>query len=163
MKMARSFRCFLVVFTLVSLVSFTLLWAQNRGGNADDIIGTYRVYDSGSQETLHLNFYKADNGEYEARIVWMDQPTDNLGKPRTDVRNPHSEQRHIPLSHLVIVRGLKYNARDQEWSGGRVYDPMTGKTYRCFIDFEDDNTLRLKGYIGFRILGKSLYWVRIAD
>lgn len=148
-----------ILFTVETLQAH----AQTRGGNADDIIGTYKAFDRGNQETLHLNFYKADNGEYEARIVWMEQPTDDLGKPRTDVHNPHSEQRHIPLSHLVIVRGLHYDARDREWVGGRVYDPMSGKTYRCFIDFEDDETLRLKGYIGFRILGRSLYWQRIED
>lgn len=142
------------------------LWGQasDRKGRtaADDILGSYMIYAHRSQETVHLNFYKADNGDYEARIVWMEQPTDDLGKPRTDVNNPRAAYRHIPLSHLVIVRGLRYDAKNGQWENGRIYDPSTGKTYRCFIRFEDDaRTLRVKCYVGFRFLGRSLYWSRI--
>lgn len=145
------------------LLAFGFLQAQGNGSHADDILGTYSAYDNARQENFHLNFYKADNGEYQARIIWMDQPTDDLGKPRTDVNNPRSEQRHIPLSHLVIVRGLRYDARSKEWQGGRVYDPMSGKTYRCFIEFESENVIRMRGYIGFRFLGKSFYWSKLPD
>ena len=139
--------------------------AADRKGKAaaDGILGTYMIYEHRTQETVHLSFYEADNGDYEARIVWMEQPTDDLGKPKTDVNNPRAMYRHIPLSHLVIVRGLRYDAKSGQWENGRIYDPSSGKTYRCFIRFEDDNqTLRVKVYIGFRFLGRSLYWSRIS-
>lgn len=139
--------------------------ARDRNKNADDLLGTYMVYERSEQVTVHLNFYKADDGTYEARIVWMDQPDDDLGKPRTDVNNPKRELRHIPLTHVVIVRDLRYDARNHEWEGGRIYDPATGKTYRCFIRFEDENTLRVKAYvgiIGLRFIGRSFYWTRVS-
>lgn len=139
--------------------------ARDRNKNADDLLGTYMFYEHSQQVTVHLNFYKADDGTYEARIVWMDQPDDDLGKPRTDVNNPKRELRHIPLTHVVIVRDLHYDARNHEWEGGRIYDPATGKTYRCFIRFEDEDTLRVKAYvgiIGLRFIGRSFYWTRIS-
>lgn len=145
-----------------------LVWsvqARDRNKNADDLLGTYMVYERSEQVTVHLNFYKADDGTYEARIVWMDQPDDDLGKPRTDVNNPKRELRHIPLTHVVIVRDLRYDAKNHEWEGGRIYDPATGKTYRCFIRFEDEDTLRVKAYvgiIGLRFIGRSFYWTRIS-
>lgn len=153
----------LVIFILGGFVLSAQ--ARDRNKNADDLLGTYMVYARSEQVTVHLNFYKADDGTYEARIVWMDQPDDDLGKPRTDVNNPKRELRHIPLTHVVIVRDLRYDARNHEWEGGRIYDPATGKTYRCFIRFEDENTLRVKAYvgiIGLRFIGRSFYWTRVS-
>lgn len=137
------------------------LQAQSLGAKADDIVGDYEVFDRGTGERMHLNFYRADDGDYEARIVWMENPLDDLGKPRTDVQNPRADKRHIPLTHVAVVRKLSYDARSKEWNGGRVYDPTSGKTYRCAIEFENDSTMKVRAYIGFRILGRSLYWNRL--
>lgn len=137
------------------------LQAQSLGAKADDIVGDYEVFDRGTGERMHLNFYRADDGDYEARIVWMENPLDDLGKPKTDVQNPRADKRHIPLTHVVVVRKLSYDARSKEWNGGRVYDPTSGKTYRCAIEFENDSTMKFRAYIGFRILGRSLYWNRL--
>lgn len=144
---------------------FQSVCARDRNKNADDLIGTYSAFDRKLQTTVHLNFYKADDGTYQARIVWLEQPDDDLGKPKTDVNNPRSEFRHIPLTHVVVVRDLRYDTRKNEWEGGKIYDPASGKTYRCFIRFEDENTLRVKAYvgiIGFRFLGRSFYWTSIS-
>lgn len=137
------------------------LQAQSLGSKADDILGNYEVFVRESGEKVHLNFYQADDGDYEARIVWMEHPLDDLGKPRTDVQNPRADKRHIPLTHVAVVRKLRYDARSKEWNGGRVYDPTSGKTYRCAIEFENDSTMKVRAYIGFRILGRSLYWNRL--
>lgn len=155
------------VFKMLLICILSCFWgevqARDRNKNADDLLGTYNVYSHG--HALRINFYKADDGTYESRIVWMDQPDDDLGKPRTDVNNPKSDLRHIPLTHVVIVRDLHYDAKNKEWEGGRIYDPATGKTYRCFVRFEDENTLRVKAYvgiIGFRFIGRSFYWTRVS-
>ena len=50
------------------------LRAQSLGAKADDIVGDYEVFDRGTGERMHLNFYRADDGDYEARIVWMENP-----------------------------------------------------------------------------------------
>lgn len=134
-----------------------------RADNADAILGTYVFFDYDTKITVHINFHKAENNTYQARIVWLDQPDDDLGKPKTDVNNPRSELRHIPVTQVLIVRGLRFDG-DDEWEGGRIYNPVTGKTYRCYVNFEDANTLRVKAYInffGFSFLGRSFYWSRV--
>lgn len=154
---------FLAGMFLVIVPSGTL--ARTDTAQADDLLGTYVFFKHRDQLSAHLNFYKADDGTYQARIVWLDQPDDDLGKPKTDVNNPKRELRHIPLTHVVVIRDLRYDAKKDEWEGGRIYDPTTGKTYHCFIRFEDENTLRVKAYagiIGFRFVGRSFYWTRLA-
>ncbi|MBU8893248.1 MAG: DUF2147 domain-containing protein, partial [Bacteroidales bacterium] len=43
-----------------------------------------------------------------------------------------------------------------------IYDPKEGKTYKCFMWFEDgdDKILHVKGFIGFSLLGREVEWTR---
>ena len=47
------------------------------------------------------------------------------------------------------------------WEGGTIYDPETGKIYKCRMWF-DDNTdiLKVKGYIGVSFVGRTTEWER---
>ena len=49
---------------------------------------------------------------------------------------------------------------DGAWSGGFIYDPNSGKTYRGKIKLTDPDTLRLRGYIGISLLGRTEVWKR---
>ena len=35
---------------------------------------------------------------------------------------------------------------DDEWKGGDIYDPESGKTYSSFIYLKDNNTIRVRGF-----------------
>lgn len=76
-----------------------------------------------------------------------------------DDRNPDPALRNRPLDGLVIMTGFEY-AGDGRWKNGTVYDPNSGKTYKCSITLIDDNTLKLRGYIGIALFGRSETWTR---
>ena len=76
-----------------------------------------------------------------------------------DDRNPDPALRNRPLDGLAIMTGFEY-AGDGRWKNGTVYDPNSGKTYRCSITLIDDNTLNLRGYIGISLFGRSETWTR---
>ena len=44
-----------------------------------------------------------------------------------------------------------------------VYDPDSGKTYKCKLKLIDHNTLEIRGYIGISLLGRSETWTRRTD
>jgi uncharacterized protein (DUF2147 family) len=44
------------------------------------------------------------------------------------------------------------------WTGGTIYDPDSGKTYKCNLELLANGTLKVRGYIGFALLGKSQMW-----
>jgi uncharacterized protein (DUF2147 family) len=46
------------------------------------------------------------------------------------------------------------------WGGGRIYDPETGKTYRCKLTLDSDHKLEVRGYIGISLLGRTMVWTR---
>ena len=39
-------------------------------------------------------------------------------------------------------------------------DPANGKRYDCTISLADDNTLNVRGFVGFSFLGRTQVWKR---
>ena len=68
------------------------------------------------------------------------------------------QNKNLPIEGMVIVEGLKLNGKT--WEEGTILDPKSGKIYSCYITFDDDNTLKVRGYIGFSLLGRTQKWIR---
>ena len=51
-----------------------------------------------------------------------------------------------PVLGMIIMWDMERDG--DEWSGGNVFDPEKGKTYRAKLWLEDENTLKLRGYAG---------------
>jgi uncharacterized protein (DUF2147 family) len=46
------------------------------------------------------------------------------------------------------------------WTGGEIFDPDSGRIYRCSISLDDSGKkLRVSGFIGFSLLGRTEYWL----
>jgi len=76
-----------------------------------------------------------------------------------DDRNPDTNLRTRRLEGLTIMTGFEYEG-DGRWSGGTVYDPNSGKTYKCTVTQLDTDTLKIRGYIGISLFGRSETWTR---
>jgi uncharacterized protein (DUF2147 family) len=50
------------------------------------------------------------------------------------------------------------------WDGGTILDPRTGSVYHCRIHLgPDGQTLVVRGFIGFSLIGRSQTWQRMPD
>ncbi len=69
------------------------------------------------------------------------------------------ERRDQPALGLVIIRDMK---RDGEaWTGGDVLDPENGRVYAATLRLEDEGrVLRLRGFIGVPLFGRTQTWTR---
>ncbi len=76
-----------------------------------------------------------------------------------DDRNPDPDLRTRRLDGLIIMKGFEYDG-DSKWSGGTVYDPNSGKTYKCTVTQVDADTLKMRGFIGISLFGRSETWTR---
>ena len=72
--------------------------------------------------------------------------------------NCKGKNKNLAIEGMVIVEGLELNGKT--WEEGTILDPKSGKTYSCYITFDDDNTLKVRGYIGFSLLGRTQKWIR---
>ena len=79
--------------------------------------------------------------------------------PRLDDLNPDPALRDRPLQGITILQGFEYEG-DHVWKGGNIYDPNSGKSYKSSMTLVDLNTLKVRGYIGISLFGRSDTWTR---
>lgn len=145
MKMMRS----LTLMLLLAASHFAL--AQKGGGEA--ILGTWLTNEGKAK--IEISRY---GDKYSGKIIWLKTPLDENGKPKVDKKNPDASKRNLPLIGLSNLLGFTYSG-DNEYEDGTIYDPANGKTYSCEMKLEGD-ILKVRGYIGFTLLGRTETWVR---
>jgi glucans biosynthesis protein C len=94
------------------------------------------------------------------RVVWLRSPLDEDGCELRDRHNRDPILRDRPIMGLQILDGLK-SRPDSTWDGGTIYDPATGNTYTCTLTLDGDDRLRLRGYVGIPLLGRTTTWIRV--
>ena len=137
-------------------IFFTFLVALNTSAQtkADDVVG---VWLTAGKEPAKVQVYKSGE-KYYGKIIWLKNPTEN-NKPRVDSKNPNKTKRNQQIIGLLILREFEFDG-DGEWEDGKIYDPESGKTYSCYLTLKDKNTLKVRGYIGMSLLGRTEIWTR---
>ena len=74
-------------------------------------------------------------------------------KEKLDVKNPKKDLQARSLIGLKNLEGFSF--KKDKWKGGTVYDPAKGKTYSSYMSLKDIDTLKLRGYIGIALLGRT--------
>mgnify|MGYP001263066497 CR=1 FL=1 len=126
------------------------------GQESNMICGTWLE----EKKQSHIEIYQIDDNTYEGKIVWLAEPLDELGKIKLDKENPDKSLRNRTIQNLIIIEKLQFIETNQ-WSDGSIYDARSGKTYSLNAKLEDQDTLFMRGYIGFSLIGKTTRWTRI--
>ncbi|MSO66006.1 MAG: DUF2147 domain-containing protein [Alphaproteobacteria bacterium] len=93
-------------------------------------------------------------------IVWLSWE----GAGRTDMNTPDRERRDKPILGLRIVSDFEADQQEVgHYTGGRIYDPREGKTYRATMRVIERNMLHLRGYVGLPLLGRTAVWRRYEE
>lgn len=94
------------------------------------------------------------------QVVWLRSPFDEDGCDLRDANNPDAALRTRKVMGLEVLNGLRPRSNGT-WAGGRIYDPATGSTYTCHLALDGDDRLRLRGYVGIPLLGRTTTWLRV--
>ncbi len=87
-------------------------------------------------------------------ITWLKDPADAKG---SDTNNPDPALRKRPLIGLPLIRDFK-RAGPGRWTGGRIYDPGSGRTYDSKITLNPNGTLKVEGCVV--IVCQAQTWTR---
>ena len=95
------------------------------------------------------------------RIAWIRDSLDASGHERRDIKNPDPALRHRLVNGLVILTGVQAvpSEKGNRWKG-RIYDPRSGHTYRCKLELLSPGVLKIRGYLGLSLLGRTTRWTR---
>ncbi len=135
---------------LVSLIVTGPVFAAE----ADTVIGEWYTKDSKAL----VQIYKQGD-VYNGKIVWLKEPKNEDGSAKLDTNNPDEAQRGQPIIGLNLVKGFTYKGKNK-WADGTIYDPDNGKTYKCKMNLSDNGTLKVRGFIGVALIGRTQVWTR---
>lgn len=74
--------------------------------------------------------------------------------------NCEGKLKNTPIIGLRFLWDMSPDG-DKAWSGGKILDPKTGKTYKCKMSLtKDGKELSVRGYLGISLFGRTQIWVR---
>jgi uncharacterized protein (DUF2147 family) len=133
-----------------------LLLCLSANSFAQSIIGKWWDEEKRGQTEI----YKAPTGKLYGKIVWLKVPNDpKTGKPQLDIHNSNKARRDRPNMNMIVLLGLVETSKDV--FEGEVYNPKDGNTYSGTITLRADGKLKLRGYMGISLLGKTEIWERV--
>jgi uncharacterized protein (DUF2147 family) len=148
----------------VVIVLFSALPAA--AGDGDEILGLWATDPEGEGGQAHIKIY-AVGDTYAGKIVWLEEPVYPEGDPdgeageaKVDTNNPDPALQSRPIMGLELMRGFKYAGKGS-WKKGTIYDPDNGKTYKCKVKIGDGGELKVRGYIGVSMIGRTSEWTRV--
>jgi uncharacterized protein (DUF2147 family) len=148
----------IVLMMTLSLVTAVSAMASDK----DAILGVW----NNEEKDGKIEIYQCGD-RYCGKVVWAKEPNypegskeGTPGTPRLDHNNPDPALRKTPIIGLVIMRDFTF-AGDETWSGGMVYDPKNGKTYRGKVTLASPRELKLRGFVGIPLFGRTTTWTRV--
>ena len=123
----------------------------------DPALGVWKTIDEKTNQPSSLIRLEERNGELIGTVIELiPTPGETL---ITHCRLCKGERKDKPIVGMVIMNGLK-KEKTGHWSGGEILDPEEGDIYKVKIATEDGKTLRVRGYIGISLIGRTQVWVR---
>ena len=92
-------------------------------------------------------------------IVWLRNLVNDKGDVLKDRHNPDPKMQSRLICGLPVMGQLDAQP-DGGFDGGWVYDPKEGKSYSVAIQLAGADQLQVTGYLGVKLLGKTMYWTR---
>ena len=109
----------------------------------------------------HIEIAPCDD-HYCGTVVWLKEPLDDQGEIRRDPKNKDPALRDRLLRGIRILTDVPLEPdEEQVWTGGRLYDPKSGRVYRCTIRRDGPDRLRIRGFWGISLLGRNTQWTRL--
>jgi uncharacterized protein (DUF2147 family) len=124
-------------------------------------VGLWQAVDDDTKQPTGWFLIRDHGGVYDGIIAKM------FLKPGEDPNEPcvqcKDDRHNHPWLGLEIIRGMKPEG-ENKYGSGTILDPRDGKIYKATMKVTPDGqTLIVRGYIGFELLGQNQYWTRLPD
>ncbi len=136
--------------TYLNYLMLVTIWVVVVNGPGEKIVGEY--WTEGKKGKISI--YKCEKA-YCGSIIWREEA-------RRDTENPNPDLRDRSVVGIEFMKGFTYDSSHRQWEGGTVYSIENGGTYRGKMWLEKDGkVLKMRGYIGISLLGKTAVLTRV--
>ena len=136
------------LFITILVLTINLTFSQN-------VFGKWKTIDDETGKEKGIVEIYEKNGKVYGRILEILEEKHRNKKcslcPGDDANKP--------LIGLTFIKGLEKDGT--EYNGGKILDPQNGKSYKCYITLINNNKLKVRGYLGMSIFGRTQYWYRV--
>ncbi|NII10106.1 DUF2147 domain-containing protein [Oleiagrimonas sp. C23AA] len=152
----KPFRRLLVSLALLLAIAPLAAVAQSDAAPGDSPVGTWKTIDDDTGKAKALVQITENNGVLSGKVIKVLQSEQG---PNPRCTKCDGERHNQPVEGMTILWGLTRDG--DEWTGGKILDPKKGSTYKCKMRLMDGGQkLRVRGFIGFSLLGRTQIWVR---
>lgn len=138
-------------FSLFLLLAVSL----SAMAQVDKIVGSWKTIDDkdGSEKALVV-IYKTTDGKYAGKIEKL------FKRPGAKCTACEGNLKNKPIEGMIIINNMM--EKGGVLGGGTILDPESGKTYKCFIQYDEKTgKLKVKGALDkMGLLGRTQIWVR---
>jgi len=123
-------------------------------------IGNWKTVDDKTGAGKSIVEIFENDGKLHARIVslFLD-PAEDQDPSCEACKGKKKNQKVIGMEIMWNMKQKK----DNYWEGGKIMDPENGKTYGCELTVISDDKLKLRGFLGFSLLGRNQQWERVSQ
>lgn len=120
-------------------------------------VGLWRTIDDQTGQPKGLVRIREVDGQYEGKIEKAFPKPGEDPAPKCDKCD--GARHNQPVLGMTILWGL--TQQGDEYQGGEILDPESGKIYRVKMKLTDGGKkLEVRGFIGISLLGRSQIWLR---
>jgi len=139
---------------LFALASAAASSAQQLSPKLQNAVGHWQVVNSDGTPGGKVDTY-LENGKLFGRVTEV-----RPGRTPRDLCDKCSgEYKNQLILGMVILRN--FHTQGDDWVEGTVVDPENGKEYKGKIWAVGNDKLRMRGFVGIALLGRTEEWVRI--
>lgn len=137
---------------MILCVSILLVAAVSRSlsQDGDAILGIWQTEHGSAKIQIYKN-----GSSYDGKLVWVKDELLRSGEKGTG-----NAARKKSASGTEVLSNFSY-AGDGVWEDGTVFDPRSGRSYKCKLYMNSSNRLELRAYMGISLIGKSQIWSRV--
>jgi uncharacterized protein (DUF2147 family) len=139
-------------FSSIALFFLAILFAQSQ-----TVIGKWKTVDDETGKAKSIVEVYEKSGKIYGKVVEI---LEEENKKKV-CSNCSGNDKNKPILGMIIIKGL--SKKGSEYTDGKILDPKNGKLYKCFITLESKDKLKVRGYIGISLLGRTQYWYRVKN
>lgn len=143
----------------ISLFTFMMLLMSNT--QAQSVIGKWKTIDDDTGKAKSILEIYEQGGKYYGKVVEIFREPDEDPDPLCDKCDEDDPRYKQKVRGMIIMQDLEQDKNNKNlYEDGNILDPENGSVYSCYIELESADKLKVRGFLGFSLLGRTQYWYR---
>ena len=138
------------IITITVLFISSMFYAQSNG-----VTGKWKTIDDETGQAKSIVEIYEKSGKIYGKVMEIF----DASHKKDLCQDCSGEDANKPILGLTIIKGLSKDGN--EYNSGEIMDPKNGRHYKCTIVLQSKDKLKVRGYIGFALLGRTQYWYRV--